>query len=102
MAASAGGLTAFYLVNNDNISPDKRPHHALSLFSSDMDFNDCLTNTITEENELKSKPDLMRHKMEAFVTNLQGRVIKRLQKFEPETEFVVDRWLRKEVVISQF
>jgi coproporphyrinogen III oxidase len=38
----------------------------------------------------------MRYKMEAYVTNLQGKVIKELQKHEPEVQFKVDKWARKE------
>ncbi|CAF0870183.1 unnamed protein product [Brachionus calyciflorus] len=93
------GLLTVYAVNKDNFSPDKKPHHAFSLFSSsssDIDLSDCLTNTITDENELRANSSQMKNRMEAFITNLQGKIIKKLQSFEPETKFKVDRWLRKE------
>jgi len=90
------GLLTMYALNKDNISPDKMPHHASSLLPSDIDLSDCLTNTITDENVLRTNNEVMRHRMEAFITNLQGKIIKKLQSFEPETKFLVDRWLRKE------
>ena len=43
-----------------------------------------------------AKKHLMKYKMEAYVTNLQGKIIKKLQELEPETEFYVDRYIRKE------
>lgn len=92
---------AFYNVNKDSLSPDKRPHYAFSLFSSsDIELNDCLTQTITPEDELMEKKDVMRCRMEAFITNLQGKIIKKLQTYEPEQKFLVDRWLRKEVSLK--
>lgn len=38
----------------------------------------------------------MRYKMEAFITNLQGKIIKKLQELETEQKFIVDKWERKE------
>jgi hypothetical protein len=77
--------------------PHKRPHYAFSLFSSsNLELSDCLTETITDSNQLNANKDLMKCKMEAFVTNLQGQIIKKLQEFEPESKFIVDRWTRKE------
>ena len=35
--------------------------------------------------------------MEVYVTNLQGKIIKKLQELEPGAEFIVDKWERKEV-----
>ena len=92
------GLSTAYLVNKDALSPDKQAHHAFSLFgSSQLDLSDALAPTITEKEQLEANKDLMKCQMEAFITNLQGKVIKRLQEFEPEAKFKVDRWLREEV-----
>jgi coproporphyrinogen III oxidase len=41
----------------------------------------------------------MRSKMELFVINLQGKIIKKFQELEPGAEFTVDKWARKEVEI---
>lgn len=85
-------------MNKEGLSPDKKTHYAFSLFSSsDLELNDCLTDTITPKDELKARKDVMRYRMEAFITNLQGKIIKKLQTYEPEQQFIVDRWLRKEV-----
>lgn len=98
MAATVTGLAGVYYVNKDAYFADKQVHHAFSLFSSDkIDLSDCLAATITDENELREKKDRMRCRMEAFITNLQGKVIKSLQEVETDKKFVVDRWTRKEV-----
>ena len=79
------------------MSPEKRPHYAFSLFgSSDLDFTDCLTGTVTDKNELVANKDKMKCKMEAYITNLQGQIIKKLQELETEQKFIVDKWSRKE------
>ncbi len=38
----------------------------------------------------------MRYRMEAYITNLQGQIIKQLQELETGAKFKVDRWLREE------
>ncbi len=93
------GLAAFCYANKEGWLVNNKPHHALSLIrsSSSLDLKDCLVNTVTSEDELNANKHLMRSKMEAFVTSLQGRIIKSLQEKEPDAKFVVDRWLRKEV-----
>jgi peptidoglycan hydrolase CwlO-like protein len=79
--------------------PENMPHHA-AFFSSKLELSDCLTNTITDEKQLQETKDLMKSKMEAFITNLQGKLVKSLQELESEKsdkKFLVDRWTREEV-----
>ncbi len=64
--------------------------------SPDIDLSDIVTEPITDMQTLKSS-DKMRHKMEAFITNLQGKIVKELQTIESDGKFVVDRWMRSEV-----
>jgi hypothetical protein len=79
------------------LTPEKRPHYAFSLFgSSDLDFSDCLTDTVTNKDDLVANKDKMKCKMEAYITNLQGQIIKKLQELETEQKFVIDKWSRKE------
>lgn len=65
---------SFYLANKDRPFADKQPHHAavFSLFGDKIELGDCLAPTITDESELRARKDLMRCRMEAFITNLQG------------------------------
>lgn len=44
----------------------------------------------------------MKCQMEAYITNLQGKIIKKLQELEPEGKFEVDRWNRPEVCVIFF
>ena len=99
-AGSLVGLATFYYASKEGWLAESKPHHAFSLFpssSSSLDLKDCLVETVTGADELNANKHLMRCKMEAFVTNLQGRIIKSLQEKETDAKFVVDRWLRKEV-----
>ena len=92
VAVTSGIATYFYV----NSRPENMPHHA-AFFSSKLDLSDCLTNTITSPNDLENSKDLMKSKMEAYITNLQGKIVKSLQSLEPEKKFLVDRWTRQEV-----
>ncbi len=94
---SATGVATIYLVNKDCAMPDKKPQLAFFFSSSKLDLSDCLAPTITDEKVLQENKDVMRYRMEAYITNLQGQVIKKLQELETDEKFVVDRWLRKEV-----
>jgi coproporphyrinogen III oxidase len=64
--------------------------------SSDLNFSDCLTDTVTNKDDLVANKDKMKCKMEAYITNLQGQIIKKLQELETEQKFVIDKWSRKE------
>lgn len=99
VTATLAGLAGAYYINKDSNFPDKNMHYAsFSLFGGDkMDTSECLAPTITDEKELRAKSDLMKCRMEAYITNLQGKIIKTLQEVETEKQFVVDRWTRKEV-----
>jgi coproporphyrinogen III oxidase len=55
-----------------------------------------LTQTITDEKELHEKKSQMRYRMEAYITNLQGQIIKKLEEVETDGKFKVDRWMREE------
>lgn len=97
---TVAGISTAYFVNKDAILPDKQVHQAFSLFgssSSQLDLSDALAPTVTSREVLDANKDQMKCQMEAFITNLQGKIIKRLQEFEPEAKFRVDRWLREEV-----
>lgn len=92
------GLTTFYYVNKDAVFPDRKPHYA-SFFSSksdDIDLKDILCDTITDEKVIRENKHKMRYRMEAFITNLQGKIIKQLQDLETDAKFQVDRWMREE------
>ena len=95
MAVASGISTYFYL----NSRAENTPHHA-AFFPSKLDLSDCLAETITGEKKLQETKDLMKSKMEAFITNLQGKLVKSLQELESEKsdkKFLVDRWTREEV-----
>lgn len=99
--AASFGLTTVYIVNKDTFfSADKKPAYAISLpwpFKSDqIDLSQVLDGTISDEKEIHDNKDKMRYKMEAYITNLQGKIIKKLQELEPESKFIVDKWSRKE------
>lgn len=96
--ATATGLTAFYYVNKDAVFPDRKAHYAsfFSSKSSQLELNDILAPTITDEKELRANKTDMKCRMEAFVTNLQGQIIKQLEEMETEARFKVDRWTREE------
>jgi hypothetical protein len=96
--ASATALYTFYFVNKNSSFPDHNSHHALSFFSkpNQIDLSDALTNSITDEKVLRERSDVMRYQMEAYITNLQGQIIKQLQELEPNAKFKVDRWMREE------
>lgn len=97
--ASTAGITTAYFVNRGTAAPDKHAHHAFSLFGSSspkIDLSEALASPITSEETLRADDSRMRHQMEAFITNIQGKIIKKLQEFEPEKKFLVDRWERKE------
>ena len=100
---AATGVTTYLIVNKGYTSPENMPHHAAFSFlsSSKLELSDCLTNTITDEKVLEATKDQMKSRMEAYVTNLQGKIIKSLQALEPEKKFLVDRWMRKEVSPSK-
>lgn len=87
--AVAFGLTTAYTI----IKERKGVHYALS---TGLDLSDALAGTITDEQTLMTNKDLMRSKMEVYVTNLQGKIIKKFQELEPGAEFTVDKWERKE------
>lgn len=84
-------------MNKDAIFPEKQPLQAFSLFPDKIDLSDSLTAPVTDEEFLRANKDKMRCRMEAFITNLQGKIIKSLQEVEPEKKFAIDRWARKEV-----
>lgn len=96
----AGGA---YLVSENVVS---MPHYALA--KNDIDLSDCLTNTITSEDVIMKNKDQMRYRMEAFITNLQGKIVKELEEIEATgvkstgkevstaKKFLVDRWERSE------
>jgi hypothetical protein len=71
-------------------------HYALN---TSLDLSNALAGTITDEQTLMMNKELMRSKMELFVINLQGKIIKKFQELEPGAEFTVDKWARKEVEI---
>jgi coproporphyrinogen III oxidase len=93
------GVSTVYYANKDSVFPTLKPHHALSFFSkksTDLELGDCITETITNEKELQEKKTQMRYRMEAYITNLQGQIIKTLEGIETDGKFKVDRWLREE------
>ena len=103
-SASTIALSTVYYINKDTFfTGDKSPIYAFSLWpsnkSDDFDLSDALQGTVSDEKQIADNKDRMRYKMEAFITNLQGKVIKQLQELEPESKFVVDKWSRKEVFI---
>ena len=65
--------------------------------SNEIDLSDALAETLTDLTTIKSNSDRMKYRMEAFITNLQGKIIKQLQEVDGGSTFKVDRWLRKEV-----
>ncbi len=97
------GLTSIYHLNKDTFfTGDKSLHYAFSLWprkddENHIDLSETLAGTISSEKEILENKHLMRYKMEAFVTNLQGKIIKKLQEQETESTFVVDKWNRQEV-----
>ncbi len=80
-------------LHHDEFFKMKKLHAA----STDIDLSDALVEPITDVNTLKSNSDKMKHKMEVFITNLQGKIIKELQSLESDAKFFVDRWTRPEV-----
>ena len=97
--SSTAGLTAAYFVSR---GANTSVHHAAWFGSSTpkIDLSDALTTPITSEATMRSDESRMRYQMEAFITNIQGKIIKKLQEFEPEKKFYVDRWERKEVILK--
>jgi hypothetical protein len=100
--------TAAIKVAYDNDFFRVQKAQAFSLFSSsssssssDIDLSDVMAQTVTDEEEIKKHKDLMRYRMEAFITNLQGKIVKELQTVEKDATFYVDRWTRKEVFNHQ-
>ena len=56
-----------------------------------------LADPLTDFDELQSNmDDCMKSRMELTVMYIQACVCKRLQQFEGEKSFKIDRWLRKE------
>lgn len=100
ITASTVGFAAAYSINKDTFFiGDKRPANAFSLWpfnKNEIDLSEVLEGTISDEKEIIDNKDKMRYKMEAYITNLQGQIIKQLKAEEPETEFKVDKWARKE------
>jgi hypothetical protein len=62
---------------------------------------DCITTPVTPVEEIMANKNLMKYQMEAFITNLQGKIIRKFQELEPDKKFIVDKWSRKEVCIDQ-
>jgi len=94
-AATAFCFTAVYYQYKDgSFYSQNSIHQAKS--NKCLELSDALTNTITDEAILLENQNLMRTKMEVFVTNLQGQLIQKLQEIEPESKFIVDRWNRKQ------
>ena len=53
--------------------------------------------TITPFEELMSNYETsMKHRMELTVGYFQGKICKKMEEFENQKKFLVDRWLRKE------
>lgn len=71
----------------------KKPIYA----ASSIDLRNVLTDPITSVETLTQNSDEMKYQMEAFITNLQGKIIRELQGLENDAKFVVDRWTRDEV-----
>ena len=102
--ATATTVTALLYANksgmlDSRLLADLGTHHALSFFSkptADLDLSDCLCETISGEKTIRENKDKMRYRMEAYITNLQGRIIKRFQELETDAKFKVDRWTRAE------
>ena len=92
-AATAFCFTAFYSQYKDSFFTQKLIHHAKS---NSLELSDALTDTITDEAILLQNPNSMRTKMEVYVTNLQGQIIRKFQEIEPQSKFIVDKWARKE------
>lgn len=88
-AATSFSISALYIMNENN-------NHLAK--AEDLDLSEALTNTITNEKTLIENSSSMRTKMEVYVTNLQGRIIKEFQKLEPDSKFTVDKWNREEVI----
>lgn len=99
-ATAACGASAIYCINKETFfTGDKKPAFAFSLWpfgNSGIDLSNVLEGTVSDEKEIYDNKDKMRYKMEAFITNLQGKIIKDLQQHEPEAKFIVDKWSRKE------
>lgn len=70
--------------------------HAFSLFPAKIDLSDVLTEPVSGEKTIMENKDKMKYKMEAFITNLQGKIIKKLQELEKDAKFKVDKWSRAE------
>lgn len=94
--------TAAIKVAYDNEFFKIQKAQAFSLFSSSsgIDLSDIVAKTITDEAVIKKNNDQMKYRMEAFITNLQGKIVKELQTVEKDATFIVDRWTRKEVLIN--
>lgn len=91
-AAATFSFSAVLLLKQDKVVHfAKDPAVALNL-------SEALTTTITDEKTLTENADAMRTKMECYITNLQGRIIKKFQELEPNSKFIVDKWQRKEVL----
>lgn len=84
-------------INEDLYNPFVRPHKAFTLLPEKLELSDALCETVTKREVLEQNKESMKAKMEAYVTNLQGQIVKALQEQEPEAKFVVDKWERKEV-----
>ena len=90
--ATTATLSATYYVNKNG-----SVWNELKAATSEIDLTDALAGTVTDKEEILENQNLMRYKMEAFITNLQGKIIKKFQEYEPESIFIVDKWARKEV-----
>ncbi len=65
--------------------------------SNEIDFSDAVAESLTDLDVINLNNDKMKYRMEAFITNLQGRLVKQLEEIEDGSKFRVDRWLREEV-----
>ena len=65
--------------------------------STDIDLSDAVAESLTDSDLIESNSDKMKYRMEAFITNLQGKLVKQLEEIEGGSKFRVDRWLREEV-----
>jgi len=84
--------TTIYFNKETFFLADKQPAYALSFWpfaSTTIDLSSALQGTISDEKEIYENKDRMRYKMEAYVTNLQGKVINEFQKYEPDVQFKV-------------
>ncbi len=100
--AAGSSLAAYMYVNEGSYNPFVRPHKAFSLLPEKLELSDALCETVTKREVLEQTKDSMKTKMEAYVTNLQGQIVKSLQAVEPDAKFVVDRWERKEVKLEYY